>query len=158
MKFSIKFFYIQQYFKTSSLYLFTSLTSGHVSLANWMKNINSQTVIITQTEALLSKYKIVIHLGKHRTSYFLRYPVTLEAIHGTEESFRIGCSSFYLQHKTLFQPPQLLRSETSVKDLIPFHISDVSTKWPSSLNNLSSHCIIFLSFFLHFGFLLQMGR
>lgn len=45
---------------------------------------------------------------------------------------------------------QLLRNEASVKDLMPFHISDVSTKWPSSLNNLSSHCIIFLSFFSAF--------
>lgn len=51
---------------------------------------------------------------------------------------------------TLFQPLQPLRNAAGVKDLMLFHISDVSAKWPSSLNNLSPRCIIFLPFFFFF--------
>lgn len=84
--------------------------------------------------------------------YFFRYPSNHLGSHSwprgklqEQQTFQFLC---LIQNVVL--APQLLRNETSVKDLMPFHISDVSTKWPSSLNNLSSHCIIFLSFFSTF--------
>lgn len=135
-----------------------SLTSKLISFANWMKNIDSQIVTIMQTEALAFKVQDCYSTQKAQNCLFLQvsnHPGSHSWPKGKlqEQTFQF---LYLIQNVVL--APQLLRNETSVKDLMPFHISDVSTKWPSSLNNLSSHCIIFLSFFLHFGSLLKMGR
>lgn len=88
-------------------------------------------------------------LGRKSASRWEAGSALSSGVYGMQENVRNRHFSFYLWNKTLFQPTAP-RNEASVKDLVPSHISDVSRKWPPSLNNLSSPLHNFLIFFFAF--------
>lgn len=87
--------------------------------------------------------------GGKRGCPVFRCPGILDSSTACRKVLGADISVFISGTKCYFSP-QLPRNKASVKDLVPFHISDVSRKWPSSLNNLSSPLHNFLIFFSAF--------